>query len=593
VALDKLNATLICSWAPPLPQRAFKILSHGTTTEDMAFAGSSTDGKRYGSFIVDTTRWAGATLPGVAGQHTPPMQTGEKFQMWSSNSSSTSFPYPPPFEDAMMLPKQTFGSAQYAIDAYGIYTWTGLAGSRELGGQTTPPYVIMTDPTLCTVVSVQQTSLGWYVYYSPLTTNTITDSADGIITVPQPYNPRWLGTYGHVGDVDYIFTLPGGPEQLTCNLSIPPLNRPEALNTGRIITAHRGASCIWEGVLAEPQPDSTTGWTLTANGCGTYGTNFGAWWQKHAGASSGSAGWAADPPIDFAIARGLRWTNYGIGTPSGIYLGVVQDAGSLTITDFLNLLCTGGGLTWELRQPAGASSFPPTPWTLHVVQLPQDISGNPLQAGASSKVSTGILPGDKFKRVDLIQALPRTPPDLYIVNTNPIPRTLNGNINTIIVYYQATGDVTATSTVKAQAATYSTTFVDNPSSVATQGRLEYYLDVSNAGVMSQAAAAAIGRNVLNKYIRASFSSTFTVQPGQLLNTGGVPVDLGCNWCGLVATVQGYNPPMGGEVGFAPLTFTIGQYEYNDETQTATITPYQSAKTDISSVVSMLYPAKFT
>ena len=122
--------------------------------------------------------------------------------------------------------------------------------------------------------------------------------------------------------------------------------------------------------------------------------------------------------------------------------------------------------------------------------------------------------------------------------------------------------------------------------------MEYYLDVSSAGVMSQAQAAAIGQNVLSKYIRVNFSSTFSVQPGQLVNLGGFPMDLGCNWGGLVASVQVQNAAMGGEVGFAPLTFTIGEYEYNDPTQTATITPYQSVKTDIGSVVSALYPGKF-
>lgn len=587
MALEKLNATQICTWAPPLPQRAFKITKAGTTTEDMIFAGSASDGRRYGYFTLDTTRWAQQE-----GQHTPPMQAGEKFQCWTSSSAGTTFPYPPPFEDAAMLPNSKFGAAQYAIDAYGISTWTAsISGDRETGGQTAP-YGIKADPTLCTVVSVQQISGTWWVYYSPVTSNTFNAGQDGIITVPQPFNPKWLGTIGHVADTDYSYSLPGGPDSLSCTLQVEPTYRTDALNTGRIVTAHRGASCIWEGVLNEPTP-TPTGWDITANGVGTYGANFGAWWEPGAGPTAGSNGWTADAPIDFAIARGLRWQNGGIGTPSGIYLGPVQDPGSLMITDFLNLLCTGGSLTWELRQPAGASTMPPAPWQLKVFQLPQDQSGNPLQPGPSTKVSTQILQGDKFKRVDLLQALPRTPPDLYIINTNPIPRTINANINTIIVYYQATSDVTATSTQKAKAATFTTVMVDNPSSVASQGRMEYTLDVTSAGTMSQAAAAAIGRNVLNKYIRVNFAATFSVQPGQLLNVGGFPVDLGCNWGGLIATVQVNNAAFGGEVGFAPLTFLIGEYEFNDASQTASITPYQSAKTDISSIISMLYPGRFS
>lgn len=595
MALDKLNATQICSWAPPLPQRAFRIITSSTSTEDMNIAGFGTNGQRYGYFTLDTTRWAQQE-----GQHTPPIQAGEKFQIYTSTASF--FPYPPPFEDAQMLPDQTFGSAQYAVDAYAISTWTSQAGSRELGKQAVP-YTLAPDTVngsqtgqVLTVVSVQQISGTWYVYYSPLltnitSTNFLNNGAFGIITLPEPYEPRWLGDIGHVSAVDYSYSLPGGPDQLTCVLQVEPNLRPDALNPGRIITAHRGGSCIWEGELNEPQA-ATTGWTITANGVGTYGTNFGAWWEAGAGPTSGSSGWTADAPIDFAIARGLRWRNNGIGSPSGIYLGPVQDAGSLTCTDFLNLLCTGGSLTWELRQPASASSFPPGPWELNVYTLPQDSSGNPLQAGAATKVSTEILQGSKFKRVDLLQALPRTPPDLYIINTNPLPRTIAANINTIIIYYQATADVTATSTQKASSATYTTTFADIPSAVAAQGRMEYYLDASSAGVMSQAQAAAIAQNVLNKYIRVSFSTPMAVQPGQLVNVGGVAVDLGCNWGGASVSIQVTNPAFGGEVGFSPITFTIGEYEYNDASQTATVTPYQSVKTDISSIIAALYPGKF-
>jgi hypothetical protein len=156
----------------------------------------------------------------------------------------------------------------------------------------------------------------------------------------------------------------------------------------------------------------------------------------------------------------------------------------------------------------------------------------------------------------------------------------------------ATPDVTATSVKKAQAATFTTTFVDNPASVAAHGRMEFYLDISNAGAMSEAAAQQIGLNVLSKYIRANFTSAFSVMPGQLLNPGGYPVDLGLSYVGHAVTVQGVNAAQGGEVGLAPLTFIIGQYEYDDDTQVAKVTPYQNAKTDINSVIASLYAGKF-
>ena len=588
MALEKLDATQIVTWAPPLPQRAFRITSHGTTTAEMTYAGSGTNGAQYGYFGLDTTQWALRE-----GQHTPPMQPGEKIQLWTGNNQNQPFLYPPPFDSGSVKYNNTSNnvSSGGAEDLYCVSALTINPGRDGLPSGYAPLWVLK-DPTVVTVVGVQQDSAGtWHVYYSPTLTDldTINDSLDGIITIPQPYEPRWLGRVGHVSAVDYTFSLPGGPDQLTCTLQVEPNYRTDAMNPGRIVTAHRGGSCVWEGVLTEPQP-TATGWNITCNGVGTYGTNFGAWWDLNLG----SIGWTKiDAPVDLAIARGLRWVNNGIGNPATIWEGPEQNPGSLTVTDYLNLLCTGGSLTWELLQPSSASSFPPGPWVLSIYPLPSDTSGNPLPAGPASTVQTNILPGSKWKRVDMVTTSPRRPPDLYIVNTNPIARTIVADYNTIIVYYQSGGDTTATSTAAATAATYNTTFADQPSSVAIHGRMEYTVDVSNAGTMSRAAAQAIGANILAKYVRANFSNAFTVQPGQLLNVGGAPVDLGCNWGGYVASVQVVNDAAGGEVGFAPITFTIGEYEFNDDTQTATVTPYQAAQTDISSIISMLYPGKFS
>jgi hypothetical protein len=453
------------------------------------------------------------------------------------------------------------------------------------------PLWTLLNPNVCTVASVQQSGNGsWYVYFYPnlSTLDTVTPGADGIITLPRPFNPRYLGQLGHVSAINYTYSIPGGPDQLTCQLEVEPWYRTDALNPGRIVTAHRGCSCIWEGQLTEPQP-AATGWTITCNGVGTYGTNFGAWWDENL---LKGAGWTPDAPLDLAISRGLRWVNRGVGAPAGIYTGPVQDPGSLTVTDFLNLLCTGGSLVWELVQPAGAASWPPAPWEVQVRAMPTDVSGNPLTAGPQVKMQTEILSGGKWKRTDLTVTEARHPPDLFLVNTSPVARSITADINTVILYYQVTPDKTATSTTTAAAAVYSTTFADAPGSVAAHGRMEYYLDVTNAGAMTKTAAQAIGANILAKYVRANFANAFAVMPGQLLNAGGFPVDLGLNWGGAMVTVQGMNEAYGGEVGLAPMTFMIGQYQYDDDTQTAQVTPYQNAMTDMASVVAALYPGKF-
>lgn len=568
MAFEKLEATQVCTWAPPLPQRAFPVQSAGTSSDGINLGGISVNGQRYGYLLVSTSQWAvGSTV------NLPPVVVGERFQLCTAAGGS-SFQLPPAFDTGEVLPGSGNTTATLAPDLFNV---AGMFPSK---------YTVK-DPTLAAVTAVRQnTANSWYVFYAPYNPAvTVVPGSDGLVTVPELSHPRWLGEIGHVANLDYTYSIPGGPDQLTCSLQTEPNYRTDAINPGRVVTAHRGGSCIWEGTLTEPTP-GPKGWQLTANGVGTYGTNFGAWWQLDT-----TSTWSADGPIDFAIARGLRWSNPGLNNP-GVYLGPVQNPGSLSITDFLNLLCTGGALSWQLVQPASASSFPPGPWVIDLFPLPTDTSGNPVPSAPASNLSSQIFTFNRWARADLSSSLSRTPPDLYIINTNPVGRTITADINTVIVYYQITADTTATSTTAAVAATFGTTFADIPASVALHGRLEYYLDVSSAGVMTQPQAAQVAQNVLSKYIRANFAGTFTVQPGQLLNVGGYPVDLGCNWGGYLASVQVQNAPAGGEIGFAPITFQIGEYEFNDDTQTATITPYQNARTDMASVIAQLYPGKF-
>lgn len=572
MAFEKRDATLLCSWAPPTPQRAFQVMAAGVTSDGVSLGGTAADGQRYGFFLLNTAQWKVS-----ANLNLPPMQVGERFRLFTSAVSST-FQDPSPFVNGNVTPGQGLTvDTSAAPDLFNV-------GGMMLGGQWK-----IKDPTLCTVVAARQNAASsWYVYYSPYNAaTTVSPNADGVVTYPELSSPRWLGQIGHVAALNYTYAIPGGPDQLTCTLQVPADYRTDAMNPGRVITAHRGGSCIWEGILTEPQP-SPTGWTITANGVGTYGTSFAAWYQT----SLGVNGWNADKVIDYAISRGLRWSNLGVNSPPGLYLGPVQNSGSMTVTDFLNLLCTGGALSWQLSQPASAASFPPGEWQLDLFPLPTDSSGSPIASQPSSQLASELFTFNRWSRSDLSSTLSRRPPDLYLVNTSPVGRTLTADYNTVVVYYEVTADTTATSTVTAKAATYSTTFADLPQSVQRHGRLEYFLDVSSAGVMTQPQAAAIATNVLSKYVRANFSGSFSVMPGQLLNVGGFPVDLGCNWGGYMCSLQVESFAYGGEVGFGPITFQIGEYAFDDESQTASVTPYQNARTDISSVIAQLYPGKF-
>ena len=338
--------------------------------------------------------------------------------------------------------------------------------------------------------------------------------------------PRYLGTLGHVQALHYSYACPGGCDQLSCTLQISARQRTDALNPGRKVHVVRGASVIWRGKLDEPQPTSS-GWTITAHGNGTYGADFCATYTGSWGSGT------PDNAVNGAITRGLQWTNPGIGAPAGMWTGQPVDSGAQQITDLLNLVCTKGGLTW------------------YVACTPV---GNVLS----------VLP------------LPTTVTNLLVSNT-PVARTLGGDINTIVIKYQ-----TGTNT-------FATTTTSDTNSIAAHGPIETYMDLSSAGTITSGTAQSVGTLVLQRYQRASFAGPFTVGPGQLLTVGGAPVDLGAGMpyapfvCRLVLTDYGY----GGEVTPAPIEFIAGGYEFDDDTQTATVTPFQALRANFAGLLSMI------
>lgn len=348
------------------------------------------------------------------------------------------------------------------------------------------------------------------------------------------YDARWLGALGHTKNLQYGSNCPGGDDQAQWTLEVEPNYRNVAFDPGRIVKIVRGASVVWDGKLDEPQP-GTDGWTMTAVGNGSQAQDFVAYYTDT---------WPIGEPdesINNAITRGLRWVNPGVGTPSGAWFGQAVDPGDQTIADLLNLVCSRGGLLWYVDSHPG-------------------IAGNVLS----------VFP------------LP-TAVDYLLVATTPVGRTLGGSFNTIFLRYEVTADNSTTGA----SATYGLVSVQNPTSIATYGALEAYVDLSSSGVMTAAQAEAVGNYILAIYQRVSFNGPFQLQPGQLLTSGGQPVDLGCvragKVCRLILTDFGY----GGEVTPQfPITFIIGTYVWNDQQQQATVTPYQTLNQNLQSLLSL-------
>jgi hypothetical protein len=364
-------------------------------------------------------------------------------------------------------------------------------------------------------------------------TYTIPDASQIITFRPDLSDRRLLGHAGHVTGLVYSFTLPGGPDQLQATLECPVTQRTPAIDPGRIVQVIRGGAVVWTGKMNEPVP-APGGWGISAEGSGDFASDMLAVYTSTWPTSQ------PDQSINNAITRGLNWVNPGVGTPATAWYGQEVDSGAQAISDLLNLICTRGGLTWQVNPQPGGQNI------LSVYPLPAMVNR-------------------------------------LLVCTTPVARTLSGNYNTIFVRYQVSAD-NATS---GAAAVYATTSVTNTVDVAAHEPMEAYIDLSNAGTMTGAAARAVGNYCLQVYQRATFAGPFTAAPGQLLTTGGQPVDLGTDQAGtvmqLIITDLGY----GGEVTEAvPVTFITGNYAYDDQAQLATITPFQSLDQSLTGLLSM-------
>ncbi len=167
-----------------------------------------------------------------------------------------------------------------------------------------------------------------------------------------------------------------------------------------------------------------------------------------------------------------------------------------------------------------------------------------------------------------------------LVAAGPVTRTLGGDVNTIHVRYQSSAD-------SATVATFALTSVTTAGASALHGAMEAYADLSSAGPLTAGAAQAIGANVLARYQRASYAAPFTIRPGELLTPGGAPVDLGLDHCGTIVRPVIAHWGAGGEIVPDPAIFMTGNYAYDQDADTGTVTPFQSLFTSVGGILGEL------
>ena len=350
---------------------------------------------------------------------------------------------------------------------------------------------------------------------------------------PDGTDRRWLGQSGHVVSLKYSYAMPGGPDQMSCVLQTTATSQDPAIRVGRQVEVFAGG-LIWSGQLDEPTPGQD-GWQVIAHGCGTFGGQYLADYTGHT--------WGAHSPDDVvtnAIGNGLRWVNGGLyPLPDGAWLGQAPDNGTQTVADILSLVCSRGGLTWQVTTGPGGNQ-------VDIIPLPTEVTR-------------------------------------LLVAVGPVARTLAGVVNAVCLRYCSKADDAAGTS------TYSTVWATSPALIAKYGRTERSVDLSNAGVMPGTganSAQAVGQQILKRYQQAAFGGPFTVTPGQYLTATGTPVALGTERAGEVVRLLMCD--YGGAVATGtPVEFVVGGYEYDEESRTATVTPFGSVLTDWSALVSSM------
>jgi len=349
---------------------------------------------------------------------------------------------------------------------------------------------------------------------------------------PDGTGPQFLSEIAHVSPAVYSFTCPGGCQDLTATVFQPPRWRTDALDPGRILKAHRGGTIVWAGVLDEPVP-AEGGWQLSAHGTGSQGNDYRAVW---------TGGWTTSTPdqvVNNAIAAGLPWINPGIGSPAGMWIGQQVDSGSETVSDLLNMICNKGGLTWSVATAGG---------------------GNVLSVFALPTAVTHLL-----------------------VAAGPVPRSVAAGATTLRIRYASAVDSGGNPAV------YSLTSVTDTARETAQGHTEDYLDLSSAGTYTPSTAQAVGSQVLKRFTRAAFTDAITLRHGQLLNPGGVPIDPGNFYAdGPVMVARMHLADLGysGDIARGPVTFLVGEYDWDDAACVATVTPFESMRHRFSDLLSV-------
>ena len=294
-----------------------------------------------------------------------------------------------------------------------------------------------------------------------------------------------------------------------------------ALQPGRRVGIPISPGNTWTGTLKAPQRGTV--WQFSAIGLAQQVYNYDA-----IAATSGNA-LAPNEIVDAAITRGLPATR-----PSSLpsLTAGLQASGSISVGAALDQVCQQLNRVWNIARNTGAITTAALPTTLtHVLQASDNAGG----------------------------------------------RTLDGYVTNVSVLYR-------------DATTYLAATVQRENTAARikYGRIEGQpLDLTPQGPMTLAQAQTAGDNYLAQNApRPKFAGTFSVVRGQLLNPGGGVVD--------PATLQPYGALVrvlltdpdtsAGETVTGPLQTAVGQVDYDADSSTLTLTPFDYSPQGLAALI---------
>lgn len=329
----------------------------------------------------------------------------------------------------------------------------------------------------------------------------------------------WLGSLGSQSGLRFATTYPGGPADFAMTLTVPPSSRRHrAWTPGRRISVWSGGTRVWYGFLEEPSVSDYGVIGLSGVGIASAAARFGA---VAPGPSSDYNGLFVDAQVDAAISRG--WAVKRVDNTPGLF-GAMWGG---TVKDSLDKAAELTGQYWVIVPDTGELH-----WELAPVQ-PSFVLWATGQAGG---------------------------------------RTLNDTVNALYPYF---ADSAAGGAKKIGSAITSAT------AITAHGRLEGLLDLTNIGQISAAQAATAATEAFNRQgSRARWSGSFLAAKPALCNIGGAPANPAWVRAGRRLRVWLANIDQGGETSPGPVEFVIGQAEYDDDTETVSVTPLESARSDL-------------